>query len=64
MAYEYPVTADGSRPQIPRERELLCLVQECLDTAFQALRRCEEREQFPALVNLILACKDAEEAVR
>lgn len=61
----YPVW--GSEPEEeeePAEQALvICHVRECLDLACLAMKRSRRREEFPALMDLLLACKNAEEAV-
>lgn len=59
MAYEYPFRA---REQADRD-EVRVHVREALESACHAIKRSRRREEFPALLDLILAAKNAEEAV-
>jgi hypothetical protein len=63
MSYEYPVSTDGSRPLTRPPAETRYHVDECLDSACLAIKASREREEFPALIALVLACKHAQEAL-
>lgn len=60
----YPLPGRAASEEAGLHQGLVqCHVRECLHLACLAIKESRKREEFPALMNLILACKDAEEAV-
>lgn len=66
MRYEYPTTADGSRPLVEYdpEAEIVCLLEECQEAILQVIKRCVKREQFGPFLGVLMAVKEAQDVTR